>query len=299
MPSVVTESELFRSCEILFGLDLNLSREFLEYLQYGGVKSAYRKMARETHPDLAAGKSEKEKRALATIFQTVQEAYENLKTYLDARDHGYKFRAESNRQHQGRAAKQRGQAADFRRKEHSQAESRASTSTADRKPRAEAKDSGGRCRTFKGRYADASQTDTFYSGPMPNRKLVLGHFLYYSGVISWRTIVQAIVWQRMQRPRLGELGKKFGWLNEKEIRHIMDYRLPFQPFGESAVRLGHLTEQQRTILVFQQKRLQKKIGQYFVENRIMSQQRLDLYINKCRLHNAAVKNSGLSSRFSC
>jgi hypothetical protein len=296
MPSVVAESELFRSCEILFGLDLNLSREFLEYLQHAGVKSAYRKKARETHPDLAAGKSEVEKKALAQIFQSVQEAYENLKVYLDARDQGYKIPAERHRQHQG-APKRRRQSANFWRPDHSPPTGRASTAA--RESRTEAKDFGGRCRTSEGRYADASRTDKFYTGPMPNRKLLLCHFLYYSGVINWRTIVQALVWQRMQRPRLGELGKKLGWLSEKDIRHIMEYRLPFQPFGESAVRLGHLTEQQLTVLVFQQKRLQKKIGRYFVENRIMSQQRLDRYIDKYRLHNAAMKNSGLPSRFSC
>ena len=117
MPAVVAETELFRACEILFGLELNLSREFLEYLQHAGVRSAYRKKARETHPDLAINKSEQEKKALAQVFLSVQEAYENLKAYLDARDRGYCITTRQNSQSRpqgGRPVRQRGYAAEQR-----------------------------------------------------------------------------------------------------------------------------------------------------------------------------------------
>ena len=124
---------------------------------------------------------------------------------------------------------------------------------------------------------------------MPNRKLLFGHYLYYAGVINWRSVIQALVWQRMQRPRLGELGKKLGWLSESDIRRIMEYRTPFQPFGASAVKLGLLTEQQCKVLVFQQKRMQKRFGHYFVENRMMSPQMLQRHVDGCNAHNARVK----------
>lgn len=289
MPSIVAESELFRSCEILFGLDLNLSREFLEYLQHAGIKSAYRKKARETHPDLAAGKSEIEKKALAAVFQSVHEAYENLTTYLDARDKGYKIPASGRSAARGyRAAA--GTAA-------GRSPSSAARSGAARRPGpgANAQPRAGR-RDYtstrkKGTFNATLDTDHYYRGPMPNRKLLFGHYLYYAGVINWRGVIQALVWQRMQRPRLGELGQKLGWLSESDIRRVMEYRTPFQPFGASAVKLGLLTEQQCNVLVFQQKRMQKRFGQYFVENKKMSPQMLRRHVDSCNAHNARVQAS--------
>ena len=51
MAGVAAEQELYRACRIIFGPDLTVSREFLEYIQSSGVKSAFRKKAMETHPD--------------------------------------------------------------------------------------------------------------------------------------------------------------------------------------------------------------------------------------------------------
>jgi hypothetical protein len=38
-----TSSELFQACETIFGPEVNVSIEFLEYLQPIGIKTAYRK----------------------------------------------------------------------------------------------------------------------------------------------------------------------------------------------------------------------------------------------------------------
>lgn len=281
MSLIVAETELFRSCEILFGLDLHLSREFLEYLQPTGIKSAYRKKARETHPDLAAGKSEIEKKALAAVFQSVQEAYENLKAYLDAREKGYRIDKEGTLRNTAASSASGRQASSSRPGRTYQQSSRSFAGAGRRAYTSSAK---------KGTFDASVDTDRYYQGEIPNRKLLFGHYLYYSGAINWRCIIQALVWQRMQRPRLGELGKKIGWLSESDIKRVMEYRTPFQPFGVSAVNLGLLTEKQCNILVFQQKRLQKRIGDYFVENRIMSPQMLQRHVDSFHAHNARVKD---------
>ncbi|MFH1019868.1 MAG: DnaJ domain-containing protein, partial [Pseudomonadota bacterium] len=89
MESVAAEKELFRSCEVIFGPELAISREFLDYLQLSGIKSAYRKRAMETHPDRAALQNDQVQRQHHELFHSVQEAYENLITFLDAKEKGY------------------------------------------------------------------------------------------------------------------------------------------------------------------------------------------------------------------
>lgn len=91
MTTVIAERELFDSCRVLFGEELQVSRNFLEYMQRAGIKSAYRQKALATHPDILASQGEKAKEQSADLFRLVQQAYENLNTYLDARDNGFRF----------------------------------------------------------------------------------------------------------------------------------------------------------------------------------------------------------------
>ena len=51
MATVVPEEELYHSCRIIFGKDLKVSRDFLQYLQLTGIKKDYRKKTLEFHPD--------------------------------------------------------------------------------------------------------------------------------------------------------------------------------------------------------------------------------------------------------
>ncbi len=45
------EDRLFEACRILFGNDIEVSREFLCYLQEEGVIRAFRKRAMDFHPE--------------------------------------------------------------------------------------------------------------------------------------------------------------------------------------------------------------------------------------------------------
>jgi hypothetical protein len=77
-----TSSELFQACETIFGPDVNVSIEFLEYLQPIGIKTAYRKRALETHPDRAKALGSFA-RDLNTEFIDVQQAYEKLLLFVE------------------------------------------------------------------------------------------------------------------------------------------------------------------------------------------------------------------------
>ncbi len=281
MPAVVNENELYRACQILFGHDLPVNREFLEYLQLAGVKSAFRQRARETHPDMAVHLAEHELHRCAEQFRAVCRAHENLINYLDARDKGFRFPPVKRRF--------------FSRKNlWSRLKARARKSAGDdergrfRPRRGEAR-SGSR-RGFQGRLASPRvDIDKLYRGPMPSRRLLLGHYLYYAGIIDWQTIVRALVWQRTKRPRLGEIGCSFGWLREDDILPILRQCKVKQPFGQSAVNLGLLTEVQLKTILFRQQRLQRKFGEYFTETNILTPGKLTRLIAGHKAHNAGFR----------
>ncbi|MFA7060818.1 MAG: DnaJ domain-containing protein [Pedobacter sp.] len=74
------ETKLIDACRILFGSDVEVTREFLYYLQPEGVRNAYRKQARQCHPDvLEAGSSQT---SHTELFRRSVEAYEVLNSFM-------------------------------------------------------------------------------------------------------------------------------------------------------------------------------------------------------------------------
>ena len=293
METVAAEKELFRSCEIIFGPELTISREFLDYLQHSGIKSAYRKRAMETHPDRAGLENEREQRQRHDLFHSVQEAYENLITFLDAKERGYCLPPPA-RQPRPRTQPPRPAPA----KPHRPQQAKTTQSASRPRPHAQA---GTRTHAdFRGSAAQPStfwDTESLYQGPLPNRRLLLGHFLYYSGLINWRTIIQALIWQRTERPRLGEIGQRFGLLNETDVVHILRNRPTLQPFGQTALDLGLLSEPQLQMLVSHQKRLQKKFGEFFLEKQILDPHELRALLQQYQEHNARISGQACGSAF--
>jgi len=293
METVAAEKELFRSCEIIFGPELTISREFLDYLQLSGIKSAYRKRAMETHPDRAALENDRVQRQRHDLFHSVQEAYENLITFLDAKEKGYCLPPPA-RQAQPRTQPPR--PAPPKPQRPQQAKPSQASAGAHQQTRANTQTKAG----FGNTSSQPSMfwdTESLYQGPLPNRRLLLGHFLYYSGLINWRTIIQALIWQRTERPRLGEIGQRFGLLNETDVVHILRNRPTLQPFGQTAMDMGLLSQPQLQMLVSHQKRLQKKFGEFFLEKRILEPNELRALLQQYQEHNARISGQMYNSAF--
>ena len=271
MKPIAAERELFRACEIIFGPELHVSREFLQYLQLSGIKSAYRRRAMETHPDRAALADDESKRERHDLFHSVQQSYEKLLAFLCAREKGEPLFSGPVRPgpHHASAA---GSGRSWR--------------------------SAGR-REWSGTFGQtpAWTAEGTYQGTLPNRHLLLGHFLYYSGLINWRTIIQALVWQRTQRPRLGELGIRFGLLAEEDILRILRNRPRLATFGQTALDLGLLSEPQLRFLLLHQKQLQKKFGEFFLEKKILTSEELRELLLRCQMHNADIARRMNGSKF--
>lgn len=130
--------------------------------------------------------------------------------------------------------------------------------------------------------------ERYYSGLFPSVELKIGLFLYYRGHVSYQSLVRSLLWQREQRPPLGELACKWGWLKEEAIPVIL--KATFIPgfFGERAVKMGFLKEQQLRVLLFHQRSLHQPIGRYFVANGLITEDLLRRSLRECAIHNRKV-----------
>lgn len=235
MPLPCAETELLAACRILFGPGVRLSREFLHYLQPCGAKAAFRKKAKETHPDLGPASDPDDRLRRTETFRELKTANDLICAFLQTRDEAP-------------------QPGPFR---------------PDSKP------SPGRSYT----------PESFFRGRVPARPLEFGRYLYYRGLIPYPALIEAIAWQRGQRPAIGSIARRWGWLSESDIRQIL--RHPGFPnrFGSTAVRLGLLKPFQVQTLLFYQRSQQKRIGRFFIERRFLSEHQLNQLLADCQAHN--------------
>jgi hypothetical protein len=125
---------------------------------------------------------------------------------------------------------------------------------------------------------------------LPRRPLRFAEFLYYSGRVSWRNLVEAVAWQRRQRPAIGRIAVEWGHLSDEEVRQILERRRregpATEPFGEYASRLGFITRAQLLALLGRQRRLQRRIGQFFIEAGLLQEGEVQSFDDDLNRHNA-------------
>jgi hypothetical protein len=125
---------------------------------------------------------------------------------------------------------------------------------------------------------------------LPPRRLRFAEYLYYAGRVPWTAFVEAIAWQRRQRPAVGRIAVDWGFLEARDVAEILERRRVAAaqriPFGEFAVRLGYLTSFQLLALLGRQLRLQQRIGAFFVERGYIAADEIDGLRWRIALHNA-------------
>lgn len=249
--SSFAETELLDACRVLFSTELQINRDFLYYIQRSGVRSAYRQKAKETHPDRLIGAAPEEYDRRAELFRDVSQAYQLLDSFSSSNRKRIWTPADCNA---GFTQQQRpSQSNSSYSKPH---ETRSSPFVAD----------------------EAAFC-------LPKRHLETGLFLYYRGVISYAEMIEALVWQRRQRPILGTLAQRWGWLTAHDIQAINRMTGRRGRFGARAIELGYLTAFQVQVLLRYQRQLQKRFGQYFVEQGMLSGNEIDAYIREQKQHN--------------
>jgi len=253
------ENELYQACQILFGAEVDLSRDFLFYIQSSGIKSAYRKKALLTHPDRSIHLPGNTMEVSTDLFVKTNQAYEKLIEFIKKRDNGriISLRPDWKKKPSGPAPGPKGSG--------SQQE-------------------------------NTRQPGTYYRGPVPKRKLFFGQFLFYSGAIPWEALIKAILWQRNQRPKIGDIAKSWGWLNERDIELAFRSRNLAEPIGSAAVRLNLLNEIQVKMLLIRQQKLQKPFGEYFTLNYYLSRARLINLLQEFKKHNMIIQQNAAGPR---
>lgn len=124
---------------------------------------------------------------------------------------------------------------------------------------------------------------------MPRRKLRFAEFLYYSGRVPWTAFVESLAWQRKQRPPVGRIAVEWGFLDPEDVSRIMEERrvrgAQQVPFGEFAVRMGYLTSFQLLAVLGRQLRMQRRIGDFFVERGYIEASEIDDIRRRILRHN--------------
>ncbi len=238
-------SELIAACSILFGLEGSACSVFLRNPDLSAIKSAYRKRVFETHPDRS--------RLLDIPFPVMEEKFKELSAAYEAmlryamygKVHTWTPETSQKGSWNWRGSHQ--------------------------------------WQMYTGHmFADSGDP---YAGEIPQRRLFIGQYLYYSGNITRINLGAALVWQKMRRPLLGQIARKWNWLNPADILDILSCRARGERFGESAKRHGFLEPYQIITLLGRQRFLQPKIGEYFISRGMLDQNDLMRAVQELRLHN--------------
>ncbi len=130
----------------------------------------------------------------------------------------------------------------------------------------------------------------FYNGSLPFHKLLFGQFLYYSGTITWKTLMQAIVWQRRKKTVYGQIALHWEMLSTEDIAHIMQNKKFNEKFGEKNKKYGYLSIFQHLAIMGKQKTQKELFGEYFIKKGILSKRQVDNLVQKTINHNDKIAN---------
>jgi hypothetical protein len=104
-------------------------------------------------------------------------------------------------------------------------------------------------------------------------------------VIPWKQLISAILWQRQQRAKIGEIAQRWGWLSEMEIREAARSKYMGEKLGETLLRCQRITPFQLSTLLWQQRKSQQPIGRFFIENGLISEASLSRFLADLQSHN--------------
>jgi hypothetical protein len=248
---MVSETAVLSACRTLFGTRPDLSNDFLCSLHPDDARSAYRRRAKETHPDLFYHKDPFYQKRQSDLFRTVHDSYNIVQEFFRQRDAG-RWSASTERVN------------------HTEQKNRSYTRSTN---------------------VHAEAHTRFHHGTIPYFHLEIGRYLFYRGIIPYSSLIKALSWQRRQRPIIGSIAMRWGWLDQHTILSILNYkgngRVPH--FGERGVLLGVFKPYQvRIMLAFQRSR-QKRLGQFFVETGAITQREMEQFVKELKEHNARIQ----------
>jgi curved DNA-binding protein CbpA len=251
---------------LLFGSEIFNYVDFLRGLSPSELKTAYRRKAFETHPDRAHTLG-KNRDTMDGRFKKVITAYERLNSVVQGgiihilRDEAPKKEKTTRPYHYSQTRQKSASGFSYT----------------------------GYTRNSKyTQMTRKSTSDRYHNGSIPKRELLIGQFLYYSGLISWKTHFDAVYWQRKRRPIIGKIALDWGILTSDDIRRILTERNYKEQFGDYALRNGFITHFEHLAIIGRQKKLQPPIGEYFIQKGILAGTELKNMIESLKIHNSKI-----------
>ena len=302
------------ACALLFGPNTDVR---LGSLDIGTLKRAYRARVFECHPDRAVAVGGDEA-SLSARTAEVNRAYEALLNVVKscgvaAANVGGTARAPKSRPEYTQASQHRRRAnrphartggpgsqcrTDTRRqrttdgtadagRKHWRRASDNSQSAASEGSRTSASGDRREAKTAPPRYAEHAEQENAPPrvGGLPHRQLKFGRFLYYSGLIEWSALVDAVAWQASSRTFFGELAVDMGYLTRSQLTRLLFSRRNDAALGSYAVAQGLMTDFQRLVILGKQRTAHQPLGKYFVERGLFNMASLSRALSAQGDHN--------------
>ena len=274
------DAKLLDACAVLLGPQARRAGPaLLRQLTVATVRAAFHRLALRTHPDRASGPAD------GALFIEASRAYELLMAFLLSRRTPEDARRQGAYQGPAGSARPRPRAPGqnpFTAGQRQSAGAGQRQSAGPGHPHTGGAAHGAKARAERGR-------EIFYHGPLPRRRLRLAEFLYYSGCISWQSLISSIVWQRSGRPKFGEIARQLQLVSASDMTRVLLARVRHEQTGAAAARLRLITvEDVRRVLTIQRAR-QRPIGRYFVERERISDPEMTRLLHELFRHNARVR----------
>ncbi len=125
----------------------------------------------------------------------------------------------------------------------------------------------------------------YYRGAVPRSELRLAQFLYYHRVIDWKTMIDAVTWQYRVRPKVGEIGRAYRFLDFESVTTVLRASPRGELFGDTALKLGLLDRRQLYVVLGKQHQFDYPIGRYFTEYEILTRDEIEHFVHQNRRHN--------------
>jgi hypothetical protein len=129
----------------------------------------------------------------------------------------------------------------------------------------------------------------FYNGIIPRHRLRLGHYLYYSGIITWQNLINAVSFHMRAKPRYGEIAVDWKMITRLDLMGAISQRPQGEKIGEYLKRSGLISDFQHLAILGKQRKLHCLFGEYFVIEGILSQRQLDIAVRRAVQHNKTLE----------
>lgn len=259
----VTEQRVAEALKSLFGdLESSLPPRISKAL----LKEVYHNRIFECHPDRANSLGNDESQ-LVDKTSSLNGAYALLSKLVKTQDlETAKFRAVARRKKRAMP------------KQNHRAPRRTVKQTVSRKP-SQGTSSRPEEYDYRGVMAD------YWDGELPSRQLRFGRYLYYKGLISWDSLVEALMWQAEQKPLLGEVLVGRGDIGRSELQQVLLAKANGEFFGDCAMRLGLANSKQIRAALDLQDKKQRPVGTYFLKRGLLQYDSLQRHLKKHQEHN--------------